>query len=224
MTEAEWLDCAHPDPMLEFLRGRASDRKLRLFSVACCRRIWHLLADERSRRAVEVAEGYADGSVNDQQLRIMSGEAASVGIGFGVQFSAANAAHFAAQSGQVHADRCAMYAARAVGRPAESAAQAHLLRCLFGNPFRPVSIDPACLRPDVIALAQAIYDDRAFDRIPSLGASLEDASCEDQAILSHCRARAEHVRGCWVVDVVLVGRERSVITTHGDRWEIGRSN
>jgi hypothetical protein len=72
MTEAEWLSCNDPEPMLEFLRGRGvSDRKLRLFDCACVRRIWPLLEDERSRLAVATGESLADGLIDKIDARIV---------------------------------------------------------------------------------------------------------------------------------------------------------
>src|ERR1700685_1871620 len=68
MTEAHWLACTDPMPMLEFLRGKGSDRKLRLFAVGCCRRVWGLLEDERSRLGVDAAEQYADGNISEEEL------------------------------------------------------------------------------------------------------------------------------------------------------------
>jgi hypothetical protein len=68
MNEADWLNSTDPLPMLDFLRGTASDRKLRLFACGCCRTIWHLLSDDRGRLIVELAERYADRNAQDEEL------------------------------------------------------------------------------------------------------------------------------------------------------------
>jgi hypothetical protein len=78
-----------------------------------------------------------------------------------------------------------------------------LIRELFGNPFHPVTMSAAWQTSNVTALGQSIYDDRAFDRLPILADALEDAGCDNSAMLNHCRQPGEHVRGCWVVDLVL---------------------
>jgi hypothetical protein len=92
---------------------------------------------------------------------------------------------------------------------AEAKGQAALVRDIFGNPFRPVAVRAAWLGWNdgtIRETAQAIYDARAFDRLALLADALEEAGCADAAILSHCRSGGEHVRGCWVVDLML-GKE-----------------
>jgi hypothetical protein len=66
-----------------------------------------------------------------------------------------------------------------------------------------VAFDPRWRSSDVLGLAQAAYDNRAFDRLPLLADAVMDAGCGDEAILGHCRGPGPHVRGCWVVDLVL---------------------
>jgi hypothetical protein len=94
----------------------------------------------------------------------------------------------------------------AVAKEAERAAQADLLRDIVGNPFRPAAVDPRWRTAEAVELARAIYDDRAFDRLPLLADALRDAGCTDEVILAHCRSEGPHARGCWVVDLLL-GRE-----------------
>lgn len=88
----------------------------------------------------------------------------------------------------------------------ELVAQAILIRCVFGNPFRLVAFDPHWRSEIVVALATGIYAERAFDRMPILADALEEAGCDDADVLAHCRGLGPHVRGCWVVDRVL-GKE-----------------
>jgi hypothetical protein len=81
--------------------------------------------------------------------------------------------------------------------------QCELMRCLFPNPFRPVSFADSWLSETVVALASAIYAERAIDRLPILADALEEAGCDHPDILAHCRGTGPHVRGCWVVGLVL---------------------
>jgi hypothetical protein len=88
----------------------------------------------------------------------------------------------------------------------ERKAFADLIRDIFGNPFRPVTFDPAWRTSTAVATARSMYDSRDFSRMPLLADALQDAGCEQPDILEHCRCATQHVRGCWVVDLVL-GRE-----------------
>jgi hypothetical protein len=85
----------------------------------------------------------------------------------------------------------------------EREAQARLLRDLFGNPFRTIRVNKDALPDKVKQLAGAIYDDRAFDIMPVLADLLEETGCSEAEILTHCRSGGEHVRGCWVLDLLL---------------------
>jgi hypothetical protein len=93
---------------------------------------------------------------------------------------------------------------------ATDAAERHLhcswLRDIFGDPFNSVAIGPAWLewnKGTVNRLARTIYNDKEFALMPILGDALEDALCDDAAILQHCRSVGPHVRGCWVLDLIL---------------------
>jgi hypothetical protein len=88
----------------------------------------------------------------------------------------------------------------------EYAIQAELLRDIIGNPFHPRVFEPQWRTSTVLAIAEGIYEDRAFDRLPILADALQEAGCEDEQILGHCREDGTHVRGCWVIDLIL-GRQ-----------------
>jgi hypothetical protein len=221
MTEEEWLACSDPEQMLHFLRRKGSDRKFLLFACACCRRIWPLITDDRSRKAVEMMERDVEQPVGEPEYTTVFWDAQNA-TGDEDEDSEDDPAHSAAEAaystipGSPNLERvfCAMataaYAAKArlLARQAEEEAQADLLREMFGNPFRPKSVEPAWLTWNggtVVKLGQGVYEERAFDRVPILADALEDAGCTDADILDHCRQPGPHGRGCWVVDL-LTGR------------------
>jgi hypothetical protein len=224
MDEKEWLECTDPTPMLEFVRGKASDRKLRLFAVACSRRIWHLLVDKRGHKAVEVAERFADGAATKDECWTAGERAWEMEFGPERDIAGWTLLGQDAQTG-LDTHTCGLIAwaaasiafdvnpwdssAPVVGPPvwrAARGAQVALLRDIFGNPFRPITLDPSKLSPTVTALAHAIYAERNFEAMPVLGDALEESGCNNEDILRHCRGPGEHTRGCWALDLVL-GKE-----------------
>jgi hypothetical protein len=197
MTEEEEWFGSDPLSMLWFLRGKVSDRKLRLFACAGCRRIWRLIPDGPCRIAVETCERFVDGHADEDELAAAAAEAAQVALAAEQAlvwgWNAARTAAMAAQGAQEAAERAASMAAFDVD----------LVREVMGNPYRCVALDPAWRTPTVMALARAAYHDRAFDRLPILADALEEAGCTDAEVLAHCRGPGPHVRGCWALDLVL---------------------
>jgi hypothetical protein len=91
-------------------------------------------------------------------------------------------------------------------RAEEQTVQSHLIRDIFGNPLRPVVFNPEWRTSTAVALAAQMYEVRDFGAMPILADALQDAGCDDE-MLNHCRdVTVTHVRGCWVVDLVL-GKE-----------------
>jgi hypothetical protein len=204
MTEAEWRNGGSPEAMLNYLGPGACPRKLRLYAVACCRRVWHLLRDEHSRGAVEAAERYAEG-LDDAVRLAAAGEAAGGGHG---------AARAATQPSAWVAAWDAAWEARLAARDGvpgtdwekERAHQAGLLRELFVNPFAPPRVEPAWLWANdgaAARLARALRDEQRFDAMPILADALEEAGCASPDLLGHCRVRGPHCRGCWALDALL---------------------
>jgi hypothetical protein len=223
MTEQEWLECTEPGQMIKSLGLGTKQRKLRLFAVACCRAIIHL-ADDRCREALAVAEQFADGLATAKELKTAWRVAHEVFCEFqGVPEDVGNAvsltcshedlegnvievASTAQALAVVGIERSLMKASRILARRRQS----RWLRDIFGNPFRPVSIDLSWLTPNVLALVQTTYVERELPsgnldatRLSVLADALEDDGCTNGDILNHCRQPLPHVRGCWVIDALL---------------------
>jgi hypothetical protein len=199
-------------------------RKLRLFALECCRRILHLLPNLTCQRVAQELELYLEGILPSyaraveefdsmRRARFRNFETRDLGDWTALygavrgywnsDFDVLEPTHLKRwQLAQVVAsDAC-----RSAG-DGEKIAHCHLVRDLFGNPFRPTGeMDPACTRwngSTVVNLAAAIYQDVTFDSLPVLADALADAGCADAELLGHLRGPGPHVRGCWALDLLL---------------------
>jgi hypothetical protein len=168
----------------------------------------YALTDHRSQAAVDTGERYTEGLVSEEERQAVREAAQEV-----VENAVAEQ-QWQEAAGAADARRCVGEGKDQIVRLDPPSAwhpyHLHLMRELFGVlPFRAIPLNPAWLAWNdgtIPKLAQAIYDDRVFDRLPVLADALEEAGCDNADILDHCRQPGEHVRGCWVVDLLL-GKE-----------------
>ena len=207
MTETEWLEATDPGDMItklylvDDLPSEVSKRSLLLFAAGCCRRA--LNADATTCLwAIDVVERFIEGDAIFDQVKA---EGRQVGEHVWNRPQSEQPFWFAVKT---LCDTDGWQAAEDIAAPMGDDSKlkveaVNCLRCVLGNPFRPVAVVPSWLTSTVVALAQGIYEDRAFDRMPILADALQDAGCDNDDILNHCRQSGEHVRGCWVVDLLL---------------------
>jgi hypothetical protein len=203
---------------MELLEGQLAagqiDRKWRLFLCACARRAVQASGTVGAESLLAIPERFADGEVDAELLSHARDRLQARLPSHGHPIELADHA-IAAACGTTYPSRttqlfsatcqnldCAAYAAG--DEDLGWTAQAAVMKDIFGNPFRPVGFDPGWRTSTAVALAKGMYESRDFSPMPILADALQDAGCDSDDILNHCRdATAAHIRGCWVVDLVL---------------------
>jgi hypothetical protein len=216
MTEAQWHRSADGVAMLGVVLDRGSPRLWRLLAVACVRQVADEMRYQDSVRALVVAERYADAWATHEELlaaRFLAEAAAQQALRDEFEDEIRGEFHMDAEYAAVLAARRAADAVLpCVADEVDSTSldpsllYPDLFREVFGNPFRWVEADPGWLAWNdgvVRNLAEAIYAEAAFDRLPILADALEDAGCSDADLLGHLRSPGPHVRGCWALDLLL---------------------
>ncbi|VTR99153.1 Uncharacterized protein (Fragment) OS=uncultured bacterium PE=4 SV=1 [Gemmata massiliana] len=214
MTEAEWLACEDPERMLELVRDPGRYRRMLLFAVGCLERMAVTTGFQDSQRAriLNLAEARADGDFVDPEPHITSAVVSSmrphpserIYLDLLVAPRQLNVVPIAQHAAETSAT-CS-WPRRIVTYDTERAAQAALLREVAGNPFRHVTFSHSWRTSTVLAITAQIYQWCDFSAMPILADALQDAGCDCTDVLDHCRNAGSHVRGCWVVDLVL-GKE-----------------
>jgi hypothetical protein len=217
MTEEEWLSTASTRELIDSVKDLSRQRRLRLLSCALCRHYEGLIRHDRVRIALDRAERFADGELRDSTLDKWRHDVAKIendtrrshlpvaDIYGAVELACGNSRIRSYSESWTYL--VAFFLDHQKDRSGASQVEVvcrRLLRDIFGNPFRPVSFDPEWRTSTAVALAQQMYDSRDFSAMPILADALQDAGCENEEVLDHCRAAdGVHVRGCWVVDLVL---------------------
>jgi hypothetical protein len=205
MTEKKWLETTDWRPLRRAKSRIDNKRKTRLFCAACCRRVAHMFDEPRSDAALAVAERLADGLVTEEK-RAEAEQTSHEAINYPptplAQAWARDAVWRTVRADNVWdgAESCLKATSHNTD---EVAAQTVLFRDIFGNPYRKVKCEQSWLTSDVLLLANGIYSERAFDRMPILADAIQDAGCTCDAVLDHCRAADPHALGCWVLDLLL---------------------
>jgi hypothetical protein len=228
MNEADWLTCSDPAPMLDFLRGKASERKLGLFVGACCREVLGASTEETTRLALALVEQLADGQVvakKRERVRYSAGQAV---INCGAS-EPLEPLVLSSPRGPIRVDPSALdpllgsvldrlicwgpstwqsqlLVWRFTRAGLAPACQAQLLRDVVRGMFRPLFFRAAWRTWNdgvTTHIARKVYNEATFDALPILADALEDAGCDCDEILTHLRGPGPHVRGCWVVDLLL---------------------
>jgi hypothetical protein len=213
MTDAEWLACSDPKPMLEFLNGKASDRKLRMFAISCYRSVRDQFRIKLGDSAVEVAEQFAEGLLTAEKMAAARDAIPGAPEMYPTKGNPAYDLPYliCVTDMQLSAELIANIASKAFTYPskvaqdrirlAEMQRQCEFLRDIFS--FHPITLSPSWLTSTVVSLANQMYDTRDFSAMPILADALMDASCDNETILTHCRGLGPHTRGCWVIDLIL---------------------
>jgi hypothetical protein len=212
VTEAEWLASNDPLFMLDILEPWVadevvSDRQLRLFVCACARRLWHLLTDETRENSVQLAERFVDGKASEEEILARCREIRLADAGQERPAEPAVASCCIRQGsgygGPYYYCHEVLEALSEDPGAEEDAARSALLRDIFGNPFHRVAFDAGWRTEHTVGIASRMYEERDFTAMPILADALEEAGCDNPDIFAHCREPGVHVRGCWVVDLVL---------------------
>jgi hypothetical protein len=223
-SEEKWQNACDPMLLLDYLRYRLSDRKMRLFACASIRTYWHQLTDPRSKQAIEMVEAFADGNATEdvfQSARLLAIQATNELRRKDPNPNALQREPTTSANalGGIFLDQPFYSAINSVQdhphlnqRDLLEPTLKHLsrlLRDLFGSPFHQPKLDPDWLTWNsrtIPSLAERIYSERAFDLMPILADALQEAGCKDERMLSHCREEKIHAKGCWLLDLLL-GKE-----------------